>query len=332
MTRRPGPTVRVPVVRLGDRVGAGRHDRVVGEEPLQIRLVAGPPGSDGPRADVAVTLRTPGHDFELAAGFLFAEGLLRARDDLIAIRYCTDVPPDQRYNVVHVHVRGAALPELEKLERHFTVHSACGVCGKAHLDALEVRCDDPLPTGPEVPLAVLLRLPDALRAGQALFEATGGLHAAGAFAPDGRALAIREDVGRHNAFDKLLGWALLGRRRSGGRARLRQRTRLLRTAAEGGGGALHGVRLGIGAVEPGGRRGAALRGDARGIRARWRLHRLRRGRAAGRRRRGAGQRRPSSRSRASARRLNSASATATNDAGYFARGKLSGWVVRRSVR
>jgi FdhD protein len=202
--------VRVPVVRLGDRAGAARHDRVVGEEPLQIVLVAGPPGADGPRADVAITLRTPGHDFELAAGFLFAEGLLRSRDELIAIRYCTDVPPDQRYNVVHVHVRGDALPDLARLERHFTVNSACGVCGKAHLDQLAVRCDGPLPAGPEVPLAVLLALPDALRAGQALFEATGGLHAAGAFAPDGRALAVREDVGRHNAFDKLLGWALLG--------------------------------------------------------------------------------------------------------------------------
>jgi FdhD protein len=202
--------VRVPVVRLGDRAGAARHDRVVGEEPLQIVLVAGPPGADGPRADVAITLRTPGHDFELAAGFLFAEGLLRSRDELIAIRYCTDVPPDQRYNVVHVHVRGDALPDLARLERHFTVNSACGVCGKAHLDQLAVRCDGPLPAGPEVPLAVLLALPDALRAGQALFKATGGLHAAGAFAPDGRALAVREDVGRHNAFDKLLGWALLG--------------------------------------------------------------------------------------------------------------------------
>jgi FdhD protein len=201
--------VRVPVVRFGDRVGAGRHDRVVGEEPLQIRMVAGPPGADGARTDVAITLRTPGHDFELAAGFLFAEGLLRGRDDLIAIRYCTDVPPDQRYNVVHVHVRGGVRPDPEQLERHFTIHSACGVCGKAHLDQLAVRCDGPLPAGPEVPLEVLLALPDALRAGQTLFDATGGLHAAGAFTHDGRMLAVREDVGRHNAFDKLLGWALL---------------------------------------------------------------------------------------------------------------------------
>ena len=137
------------------------------------------------------------------------EGILRARDDLIAIRYCTDVPPEERYNVVHVHVRGNGLPDLAKLERHFTVHSACGVCGKAHLDALEVRCDGPLPAGPQVPLEVLLALPETLRAGQRLFEATGGLHAAAAFAPDGRPLAVREDVGRHNAFDKLLGWALL---------------------------------------------------------------------------------------------------------------------------
>ena len=209
MARRPGerraqPETRVRVVRVrrGD-VAAGR-DGVAGEEPLEIRLLAG-----DRRQTVAITMRTPGADFELAAGFLFGEGVIASRDQIAGIRYCTDVEEEQRYNVVNVRLRGDRLPDLERLERHFLVTSACGVCGKAHLDALAVRCDRPLADGPRVAVDALLGLPDALRAAQPLFAATGGLHAAGLFAPDGRLLALREDVGRHNAMDKLVGWALL---------------------------------------------------------------------------------------------------------------------------
>ncbi len=179
---------------------------------MEIRLLAGPEvrrQAPGHGATVAVTMRTPGDDFELAAGFLHSEGIVRDRDELLALRYCTDEAEEERYNIVNVHLRATALPPLERLERHFAMTSACGVCGKAHLDALEVRCPAPPGPGPVVAADVLEALPDRLREAQAVFGRTGGLHAAGLFTPDGELLAIREDVGRHNALDKLLGWALL---------------------------------------------------------------------------------------------------------------------------
>ena len=206
--RRAKPQVRVPIVRVqGDAVQRSARDVVAGEEPMEIRLVAG-----GQRATVAVTMRTPGQDFELAAGFLWAEGILRSRSDLARIRYCTDVDEDQRYNVVNVELSGTSLPALERLERHFTVHSSCGVCGKAHLDDIELRGAAPVRGGPTVRADVLRSLPDRLRRHQDLFGTTGGLHAAALFDAEGSLVAVREDVGRHNAMDKLLGWAFLERR------------------------------------------------------------------------------------------------------------------------
>lgn len=203
-TPRAKPATRVRIVRVRDERTTSHRDVVAGEEPMEIRLLAG-----GRSERVAVTMRTPGRDFELAAGFLFGEGLIAGREDLAALRYCTDVNEDQRYNVVNVHLRGDALPDLARMERHFTVSSACGVCGKAHLDDLEVRCDGPLPAGPHVSVARLATLPNAMREAQGLFEATGGLHAAALFDANGTLRAVREDVGRHNAMDKLIGWALL---------------------------------------------------------------------------------------------------------------------------
>lgn len=202
--RAQGPD-RVPTATVA-------RDVVAGEEPLEIRLLAGER-----RETVAITMRTPGNDFELAAGFLFGEGVIASRADLAAIRYCVDVDEEQRYNVVDVHLRGARLPDLQRLERHFLTTSACGVCGKAQLDALEVRCDRPPPDGPRIRSDVLADLPATLRTAQALFETTGGLHAAGLFEADGTLLTVREDVGRHNALDKAIGWALLEGRATEGR-------------------------------------------------------------------------------------------------------------------
>lgn len=180
-------------------------DQLATEEPLEIRLVVA-----GARQTVAVTMRTPGADFDLAVGFLFAEGIIAGRDDVRRVTYCTDgdIDAEQRFNIVNVELAGAALPDLRSLERHFFTNSACGVCGKATLDALEVRCA-PLTGGPEVPVEVLYGLPERLRKSQGLFETTGGLHAAGLFTAGGELLALREDVGRHNALDKLIGWAVL---------------------------------------------------------------------------------------------------------------------------
>jgi len=202
---RPASKVRTQVrVVRGDRVEV-RADLLATEEPMEIRLVAG-----SHRKTVAVTMRTPGHDFELAAGFLFSEGIVTHREEIARISYCVDpdLDPDQRYNVVTVELRTDALPELPSLERHFYTTSACGVCGKASLEALRLRGCQVAP-GLAVEAAVLLGLPERLRAAQSLFAVTGGLHAAALFEGGGKLLAIREDVGRHNAMDKLLGWAFL---------------------------------------------------------------------------------------------------------------------------
>ncbi|MDQ6603431.1 MAG: formate dehydrogenase accessory sulfurtransferase FdhD [Chloroflexota bacterium] len=181
-------------------------DQLATEEPLEIRLLAG-----GEQRTVAVTMRTPGADFELAAGFLFGEGIIGGREEIRRMTYCVDpeVDAEQRYNIVNVALRNTVLPDLATLERHFMTTSACGVCGKASLDALHLRGQIAAPPGPEVSAALITSLPDRLRAGQGLFDVTGGLHAAGLFDCTGNLLAVREDVGRHNALDKLIGWALL---------------------------------------------------------------------------------------------------------------------------
>jgi FdhD protein len=138
-------------------------------------------------------------------------GVVGGRDDVGRLSYCTDpeIDAEQQYNIVNVGLTGGAMPDLHTLERHFMTSSACGICGKASLDALELRGCPVVPPGPAVDPAVLPRLPDALRERQGLFESTGGLHAAGLFTTGGELVALREDVGRHNAVDKLIGWALL---------------------------------------------------------------------------------------------------------------------------
>lgn len=190
------------------RVAEGRAqphgDELASEEPLEIRLLA-----TGQRRTLAVTLRTPGQDFELAAGFLLAEGVISGRDEIRRIAYCTDPGEAQQYNIVNVELRGESLPDLERLERHFYTTSACGVCGKAGLEQLKLRGQCPLADASRIRAEVLPRLPQKLRRAQGLFERTGGLHAAALFDLEGNLLALREDVGRHNALDKLIGWALL---------------------------------------------------------------------------------------------------------------------------
>jgi FdhD protein len=204
--RRPGSKTAARVRIFEGESARWRSDQLATEEPLEIRLLSGETSSG-----VAVTMRTPGADFELAAGFLYAEGVVAHRDEIRRIAYCIDpeLDPEQHYNVVTVEMAAGMPPEIGRLERHFYVSSACGVCGKASLDALELRGCSRLPRGPEVEASTLSALPARLRAAQGVFEATGGLHAAGIFSTAGELLCLREDVGRHNAVDKLLGWALL---------------------------------------------------------------------------------------------------------------------------
>jgi FdhD protein len=180
-----------------------RDDLVVGEEPLEIRAAG--PGQEAVR--VAVTMRTPGNDFELAAGFLHSEGLLRSPLELSEIKYCTDIElGEQAYNVVTVHLRRAFDAGL--VQRNFGVTSACGVCGKASIDSIEVA-SEPLGEGPVVDARMIGELPERLRAAQRTFERTGGLHATGLFTPAGELILVREDVGRHNALDKVIGNRML---------------------------------------------------------------------------------------------------------------------------
>jgi len=183
-----------------------RPDSLATEEPMEIRLLAG-----DTRKTVAVTMRTPGADFELAAGFLYGEGIVSSTEDILKISYCVDadVSIEQQYNIVNVELRGGREYDLRSLERHFYTSSACGVCGKASLDQLEIKGCPAIPTGLEISADTITSLPDKLREAQGLFDATGGLHAAGLFDAEGNLLAIREDVGRHNATDKLIGWALM---------------------------------------------------------------------------------------------------------------------------
>jgi FdhD protein len=197
---RPASTTRAEVVTVdGDR-RSRRSDRLATEEPMEIRVEE--PGAE--QRSVAVTMRTPGHDFELAVGFLLTEGLIFGRDDVRSVRYCAVPREEQHYNVVSVSVARA----LEFEQRSFYATSSCGVCGKASLDAIDVQCA-PIADGPVIAPAVVTALPEALRGAQAVFERTGGLHAAGLFDPQGTLIASREDVGRHNAVDKLVGSQLL---------------------------------------------------------------------------------------------------------------------------
>ncbi|MFE3447415.1 formate dehydrogenase accessory sulfurtransferase FdhD [Nonomuraea sp. NPDC059194] len=199
------PTTRAHIMEVSGGSARDRRDYLATEEPMEIRLTA--PG--GERRTVAITMRTPGHDFELAAGFLHGEGLAR-RGEIKAIGYCTDedVPPEARYNTVTVALN-RPLPDLPALDRHFVTSSACGVCGSASLDALRDRCH-PLPQGElSITPEILYGMPYRLREAQGGFGKTGGLHAAGLFGADGSLVALREDVGRHNAVDKLVGWASL---------------------------------------------------------------------------------------------------------------------------
>jgi FdhD protein len=154
-------------------------------------------------------MRTPGADFELAAGFLHGEGIVREPGDIADIRFCDDPDLDEtkRHNIVVVRLRDGVMPDLQGLERHFYTTSACGVCGKASLDSLRIQAPPKIAEGPRLPPEMLYSLPEKLRARQGLFASTGGLHAAALFAATGDLVEVREDVGRHNAVDKLVGWA-----------------------------------------------------------------------------------------------------------------------------
>lgn len=220
MLRRAGATKKVRIVQRGtpDAEGSVR-DEVAVEEPMEIRVSWREKGHPV-TVPVAVTMRTPGDDFELAAGFLFTEGIVADRHAVAELTYCRGEAGDpQEYNIVEVRLREGARLDPDRLTRNFYTSSSCGVCGKASLEAVEVRGCAPVPEG-DARLAAghVPSLPERLRAAQSVFERTGGLHAAGLFpmrAGTGKASGspdptlVREDVGRHNAVDKVIGRSFL---------------------------------------------------------------------------------------------------------------------------
>ncbi len=211
------PTKSIETVKIQRRTPdstARARDVVSIEEPMEIRLAI--PGASGtaPREDrvvsIAVTMRTPGEDFELAAGFLVTEGVLTAREQVRELTYCRSGRGDQEYNIVEVRLQPGIQVDLERLSRNVYTTSSCGVCGKASLEAVEVQGCARVPDGTlVVDGQVLASLPRRLLEEQDDFTRTGGLHAAGLFDEAGSALLVREDVGRHNAVDKVLGASFL---------------------------------------------------------------------------------------------------------------------------
>ena len=201
-------TVRTPVRRFHNGVFTSRPDVVAGEEPMEIRI--------GGRS-LTVTMRTPGHDIELIHGFLHAEGLIASAEDISEIRYCDGVDEQGRntYNVLDVTLSSTAPTSLAPTSlapipaRSFLTTSACGVCGTASIDGLQRRMRYRLTDLPAFAPATIIALPDRLRARQQAFKTTGGVHAAALVNPDGQLDHLREDVGRHNAVDKVIGSALM---------------------------------------------------------------------------------------------------------------------------
>lgn len=209
MQTRPGRTVDSTIVGLEGTQRTTRQDALATEEPLELRLAAG-----GQTRTLAITMRTPGNDFELAAGFVYGEGIVSAPQQIKELSYCLDgsVEPEQQYNVVTIQLATPTLPNLDRLERHFTIGSSCGICGRAQLLALKEAGIQPIADDVRVKAAVIYELPARMREAQRIFESTGGLHAAGIVSGAEDVPVVREDVGRHNAVDKLVGWALLNHR------------------------------------------------------------------------------------------------------------------------
>jgi len=176
------------------------QDYLAGEEPLEIRVGG---------VSLSVTMRTPGSDTELAAGFLLTEGLIQRREQIRNIGPAAGCKPTEQGNIVHVDLDPEALAGLDRLRRNFYATSSCGICGKASIDSVRLRGIPPPNPSLRVSAETLCRLPDVLREGQAIFGRTGGLHSAALFSAAGELQAQREDIGRHNAVDKIVGWALL---------------------------------------------------------------------------------------------------------------------------
>lgn len=206
--RPPGSSQRRQIRRNRDGKPPRGLDSIATEEPLEIRLRWQESGTEVERA-IAVTMRTPGEDSDLVAGFLLTEGIVEKGEDITGITHCTSEEDDQNFNVITVMLRAGVTVDIARVDRNFYTSSSCGVCGKASIEAIHATGLTPVDSGPVVSAQVLRGLPGTLRTRQPVFEQTGGLHASGVFDASGELEFLREDVGRHNALDKVIGSLLL---------------------------------------------------------------------------------------------------------------------------
>lgn len=202
------PVASVKITKMGTSGREQYPDLVAIEEPLELRLGYGPT-QQREQLNVSVTMRTPGHDKELAVGFLFSEGIIEHINQINSLEYCPDVKPEEKENVLKIELQPDIPLDTRLLSKHFYTNSSCGVCGKTSIESLKtVIPKQPINTW-QVKASVVCQLPALLQQAQKVFEHTGGLHACGLFNTNGQLLKLREDVGRHNAVDKLIGALLL---------------------------------------------------------------------------------------------------------------------------
>ena len=207
LTNMKPPVQTIQVSKISQEGVLTKPDLLAVEEPLEIRLGFGA-DSDREQKSLSVTMRTPGHDFELALGFLLTEGIINSSEQVESIKYCNTVKPEELENVVRVELKPEVKLDFKKFQRHFYTSSSCGVCGKSSIDAIKVN-GNAIESGLAIPSSVIYSLPDKLRNAQHVFEHTGGLHASALFNQQGDLILLREDVGRHNALDKVIGAMLL---------------------------------------------------------------------------------------------------------------------------
>ncbi|MEO8591025.1 MAG: formate dehydrogenase accessory sulfurtransferase FdhD [Flavobacteriales bacterium] len=196
--------VPVPIVRYADGASASADDILVTEEPLEIRLGHGPLDARE-EFRLSVTMRTPGHDEELALGFLFTEGLIRDATEVVRVVPCENVKAEERGNVVRAELHPSVGLDPAKWQRNFYTTSSCGVCGKSSLEAVHAQCHRKMASRSAIDAIVITALPERMRLAQTVFKHTGGIHAAALFSAAGELLLLREDIGRHNAVDKVIG-------------------------------------------------------------------------------------------------------------------------------
>lgn len=197
------------VVKYTNHTPTLHHDLLAVEEPMEIRLGFGALDMREQKS-VAVTMRTPGNDFELAVGFLLSEGIIQGYEQLLKVQYCTDLnTKENTENIVRVELKPNVGVDLSKLQRNFYATSSCGICGKESIESVKLNCAlQTNPTPIHLDSSLITQLPNTLRNSQTIFEHTGGIHACALFTSNGDLLLLREDVGRHNALDKLIGAAL----------------------------------------------------------------------------------------------------------------------------